>query len=121
MRRILFIVLLMFVGSSLAFGEFYIVVDRGTGDPLGGVDVNDKALPDWTQKYIMIKADEKYREKKGYEIKYQAQSLRYATPEEIEQYELQKEQKTQNERLQEYLSWFDKQEVKDKIKEINKP
>ena len=84
--------LLICLFTQVCEAEWYVCLSRVDGSPQGGVSIKPEALADWSKDYIMIEADETYRGKHGYEMKYSNQKLRHATEGEIDTYKAEKEQ-----------------------------
>ena len=69
--------------------ELYVCLDKSTNEPKGMIDTSQKT--EWEKSFILIEADESYRGKAGYEMKYDGK-LRHATAEEIAAYKQAEEQ-----------------------------
>ena len=64
----------------------YVALDKESGEVKGMVDISPDSVGDWAKTYVMKEADESYRGKQGYEMKYVNQKLRMATEKEITDY-----------------------------------
>lgn len=97
----------------------YVCLDKITKEPKGITSVREENLSDWEKDFIMIEADESYRGKQGYEIKYENGKLRFATQQEIEdvlaQRKQEQEQIVQTRKKQEFLELLDDVDIKNKI------
>lgn len=76
----------MIIGVSICEAKIYVALDKSTGEAKRFVDIDEKVIGDWAKNFIMIEADESYRGKEGYEIKFENQKLRFATQIEIDTY-----------------------------------
>jgi len=90
MKKLIIIVTLILLATTCE-AKIYVCLDKQTGEPKGTTDLDPKNISQWASQYTMIIADESYRGLKGYEIKYENQTLRKATPQEIAQYEEEQE------------------------------
>lgn len=111
MKKISFVVIIVSICiisflicmSTSSWGEIYVPIDKETGNPNGMVDINPDSVGEWAKKYNMKKADESYRGKQAYEIKFENSKLRHATKEEIDAYKLEEENKIKALRKQSLL------------------
>ena len=94
MKKLLFVIGLLLI-ASIAEAKIYVCLSKTDGTPQGAVDINETAIADWAKKFTMIEADESYRGKQGYEMKYQGQKLRHATEQEISDYKQTQEQSSE--------------------------
>lgn len=86
MRKIIILIFSVLMLTSYAEAKMYVCLDRSTGEPVGTVDIREQAIGDWSKQLIMIEADEAYRGKQGFEIRFEGQKLRKATDNEISSY-----------------------------------
>lgn len=114
MKIILFVILITSFYLT-ANADIYVCLSKTDGSPQGVVDIRPEALPDWAENFIMIPADESYRGKQSYEIKYKNQKLRHATQAEIDDYLNSIKPKTEKEK---FLEMLEDKDIKTKIKEI---
>ena len=64
----------------------YVLLDKETDAPLGAVDISSAELSNYQSKYTIIEANETFRGKLSYEIKYENEEIRLATQQEIDTY-----------------------------------
>ena len=115
--KIIFLILLFSLVTRLSFADLYVVLDEH-GQPNGTAQVKDEYLSKWKQEYTMIKVDESYVGKHGYEIKYENNRIRHATKSEKEAYKQAQEDKNKQREIDMWLSKLDNAEIKAKIKDI---
>ena len=72
--------------TNVSYSEIYICLDKESGDVRGMVDIKPDTVGDWAKTYVMKEANESYRGKQGYEMKYVNQKLRLSTEKEIADY-----------------------------------
>ena len=84
--------LIMISLSTVAEAKLYVCLDKTTGEPTGVASISDTNIPEWAERRILIPADESYRGKHGWEIKYKNGKLKHATQSEKDEYKEQKRQ-----------------------------
>ena len=85
MKKILLAIIMVLIACS-AEAKIYVCLDKSTGEARGSADIDPKNIGGWANQFAMIEADESYRGLQGYEIKYENQTLRKATDQEIADY-----------------------------------
>ena len=120
MKKILMTVLILGFLVTNAQAELYVTLSKTTGEPQGTVNINEKAVADWAESFILVEAGKEYQGKHGYEMKYENQELRLATQEEIDEYLISIEPPTDEEVFMERLNnaLDNDEEIKTKIKEL---
>lgn len=122
MKKILLVVVVMCMFMQVASADLYVTFSRETGEIMGTASISDEGVLEWTKKHILKKADESYRGKQPYEIKYEDGVLRLATQEEIDTYKTdikaEKDQVINDKEKEKFLKWLDNVDVKTKIKNI---
>lgn len=105
-----------------ANAKTYVLLDKLTDAPKGTASIADSDISDWSKKSTLIEADESYRGKQPYEVKYENGKLRHATTQEISDYLAQQEQEQETmikaKKKQELLSLLDDADIKTKVKNI---
>lgn len=104
--------------STFAEAKTYVLRDKLTGEPAGTASIADKYINDWAKDYILTDEGEEFRGKHGWEMKYENGNVRHATKAEKDAYKAQKEAEQEARKIQEFLAYFENEEIKDKIKEI---
>jgi len=98
------------------------VFNRETGDIKGTASIADEDILDWTKKNVLKKADDSYRGKESYEIKYEDGKVRHATEQEVTDYKALQVQDKQAivdaKEKAKFLKWLDDEDVKNKVKGI---
>ncbi len=91
----LLVILLTLLMTTVCYADVYVCLDKVTNEPKGMVDIHPGALTAWGESFIMIPADESYRGRNPWELKFEGNKLRHATKNEIQLYkdQLKDEQK----------------------------
>ena len=122
--KIILSVILIVSFCLTANADPYVTINKTTGEPAGFANISSKAVADWAKKHILVEADESYRGKHGWEIKYENGNLRHATEQEIANYHAQKEQEAEQaaaaRKKQDLSNLLDDEDIKTKIKNIKK-
>lgn len=92
MKKILLALLVIVCFCLTAEAKTYVTLHKTTGEPQGVSSIADENVADWAENFILIEADESYRGKHGWEIKYKNQKLYHATKIEKDAYKAQKKQ-----------------------------
>ena len=124
MKTILLVILIVSFCLT-ANAKTYVLRDKLTGSPVGVASISEKHISDWAKKFILTEADETYKGKQSYEMKYESGKLRHATTQEISDYLTAQEQEQQNiisaKEKKKFLKWLEDDDVKTKIKNIKNP
>ena len=88
--------------TCFAYADLYAVFEGN--DCKGTASVDEVSLSDWEKDYTMIKVDESYRGKHGYEIELKNGKPALKTKETIDAYKLQKENEAKASRKQALLN-----------------
>ncbi len=80
--RTLFVIVFMVI-SAIGYCNLYVAIDKESGQVNGTVEVLPENIGEWAKDFTMKEADESFRGKNGYEIKFEKGKLRPATKEEI--------------------------------------
>ena len=102
MKILIFLILVLVFSCSFAYADLYAVFEGN--DCKGTASVDDVSLSDWEKDYTMIKVDESYRGKQGYEIELKDGNPALKTKETIDAYKLQKENEAKASRKQALLN-----------------
>ena len=124
MKKVLLglITILVVSSSSVVVADIYVVFNRETGDIKGTASIADEDILDWTKKNVLKKADDSYRGKESYEIKYEDGKVRHSTEQEVTDYKALQVQDKQAivdaKEKAKFLKWLDDEDVKNKVKGI---
>ena len=122
MKKLILISILLVFVSSWVFADVFALFDSETGEGKGVVSIKEDYVSDWAKNFILKKADETYKGKKGHEIILEQGKLRHATEQEISDYLAAQEQEQQNtisaKEKEKFLKWLEDDDVKTKIKNI---
>ena len=84
MKTVTIISVMLFLAVT-CHADWYVLRDKQTGNPLGGVELRQDAVPAWEKGFIVEK-NEAFRGKAPFEMKYEAGELRLATKAELDTY-----------------------------------
>jgi len=117
MKKALIALLVIVCFCLTAEAKLYVTLHKITGKPQGTVSIADEIVADWAENFILVEADESYRGKQGYKIKYETEILRHATQEEIDAYLDSIKPKTKKEQ---FLEMLNDEDIVNKIKDKTK-
>ncbi len=116
MKKIILLTLLIvfsvFCGAN---AKTYVVFDKTTGEIKGVASLSEELFLERSKIEILREADQSYRGKHGYEIKYENSELRHATQQEIDDYLDSIRPPTEKE---EFLEMLKDKDIKTEIKAI---